>query len=154
MISLKPKYRYQILFLLLSQCICWLPWGGCIYLEHSEDWMEYVKERWGKKREKAHRLREKKNGKSNRAREGKTDYKRMSRRPRDGKKDVYICSSMHSAHVYVPSPRWCTQGSNDECILSQSPLLTLWVHQPFCCWQTRKNHFIIYCFCCSENEHH
>lgn len=49
-------------------------------------------------------MREKK-GKSKRAREGKTDYKRMSRRLRDGKKDVYICSSMHSAHVYVPSPR-------------------------------------------------
>lgn len=32
---------------------------------------------------------------------------------------------IHAEHTsMLPSPRWSTQGSNDECILSQSPLLT------------------------------
>lgn len=56
MISLKPKHCYQILFLLLSQCICWLPWGGCFYLEHSKDWKERVKERWEEKKRKGSQI--------------------------------------------------------------------------------------------------
>lgn len=90
--------------------------------------------------------------KSNRARQRKMDYKRMSRRPREARK---LFTSTHPCRAHMsmfPSPRWCTQGSNDECILSQSPLLTLRVHQQFCCWQTRQNPFIIHCFCCFENE--
>lgn len=61
--------------------------------------------------------------KSYRVTERKMDDKRISQRLWEAKKKMFTSAHLCRAHMSVSSsPLWYTQGRNDECILSQSPL--------------------------------
>lgn len=131
-VILKPKHFYQIFsYSYLGVLVDHL--GEDVSTLNIVKHNGETESRAGQNDRKRKRQREKKS-----TRDIKMDYRRMSGGQKRKKKDIYICSSMQSTRLCFPSPRWCTQGSNDECTLSQSPLLTLQVHQPSCCWQTRK----------------
>lgn len=125
-VSFKAQTLLLNLFLLQSQCTCWLPSGG-FYFDRSQARTNWLREKKANIKHYRHICSTALNqpnflSKSQREKDG--GHKNVLEAER-GKKDVYICSSMQGAHVCVSRPSVIYSKLNDECILFQSPLLTL-----------------------------